>query len=81
MANIISVLVYKKNQADPIPLASVGAFGFPATFAGLVAGDCSQDTASRSLTTGVNVYSFIQDQSGNKYYCRETLAQLITLFG
>ena len=79
MANITSVNVYLINQGPPLSTALTK--GFPSTFAGCVAGDCSGDLTTRSLSTGVNVYSFITDSQGNKYYCRETLSQLITLFG
>ena len=80
MANITAVNVYKVNQKDPIPLADVTSIGFPSTFAGLKLRDCL-NSPTRGLSTGVNVYSAIQDEAGNQYYCRETVAQIITLFG
>lgn len=80
MANITQVLVYKVNQRDPIALADVSGIGFPSTFAGLKLRN-TIGSPTRSLSTGVSVYSAIQDEVGNLYYCRETAAQIITLFG
>jgi hypothetical protein len=74
MANVISVNVYNingDNQANSVTLA------FPAT------GCLLRDTISsptRSLSTGYNVYSAVQYNNA-LYYCRETIAQLVTLFG
>ena len=81
MANITSVLVYKINQKDPIPLADVTAMGFPSNFAGLLLRSTGTDATTRSLNTGVNVYSAIQGEDGTLYYCRETAGQIVTLFG
>jgi len=80
MANVTSVLVYKINQKDPIPLADVTAMGFPSNAAGLLLRSTGTDATTRSLSTGVNVYSAIQGTDGTLYYCRETISQLITLF-
>ena len=80
MANVFSVNVYKMNQKAPIPLADVQTIGLPST--GVMAFDVSGAGTSRSLSTGVNVYSMAQlVATGDKYYCRETYAQLITLIG
>lgn len=81
MANVTSVLVYKINQRDPIALANVSAIGFPSTLAGMLIRDAGSNPATRSLSTGVNVYSSIQGPDGTQYYCRETVSQLVTLFG
>ena len=77
MANVFSVNVYQINQRTPVPLTSVEAIGLPTT--GVVAQSCI-NSPTRSLPTGVNVYSVATvAATGDKYYCRETLAQLITL--
>lgn len=81
MANITSVNVYMVNQNTPIPLTDVRGVGFPTAFGGMRLQDCSQDLTTRSLSTGVSVYSRLVDALGNFYYCRETVAQMITLFG
>lgn len=82
MANAISVMVYQINQRPPLSLTTeVAPFGFPATLGGYLLRDASKDLTTRSLSTGVNVYSAIQAPDGTLYYCRETLAQLVTLFG
>jgi len=79
MANFVSVLPYQINQRTPTALADVTAMGFPVN--GLLLRDTS-GSPDRSLSTGVNVYSAIQViATGDLYYCRETLAQLIVLMG
>lgn len=80
MANYVAVTPYQINQRPPLNLTTeVQAIGFP------VSGCLLRDTSGspdRSLSTGVNVYSSIQViATGDQYYCRETLAQLITLMG
>lgn len=81
MANAVSVLVYQVNQRTPLNLTTeVAAIGFPTNLGGYLLRDTILSPA-RSLSTGVNVYSAIQAPDGTLYYCRETLAQLITLFG
>jgi len=79
MANVFSVNVYQLNQGSPIPLNQVTAIGLPVS--GVLAFDIS-GSPQRSLSTGVNVYSMAQvAATGNKYYCRETFAQLLVLIG
>jgi len=79
MANVFSVNVYQINQRDPIPLASVQTIALPTT--GVIARDVS-GSATRSLSTGVNVYSVAQVvATGDQYFCRETFSQLVTLIG
>lgn len=76
--NIVPFNVYQINQQDPIPLIDVSTIGFPTQNVLL------QDTTNsptRSLSTGVNVYTSIQTGiNGSKYYVRETFAQCVTLF-
>lgn len=77
MANVFSVNVYQINQGAPIALANVQTIGLPTT--GVIARDVS-GSPTRSLSTGVNVYSVAQVvATGTQYYCRETYAQLVAL--
>lgn len=76
MANIVTTNAYMLNQ-HVIPLANVTQVGFPTQ--GCLLGDCS-NSPQRSLSTGVNVYSFAQLANGDKYYLQQTIAQLTTLF-
>ena len=78
MANVVQEWVYQINQKQPIPLSQVTSIGFPTQ--GMILGDCF-NSPTRALSTGANVYSFIQDQRGNKYYTTRTISQLITDFG
>jgi len=77
MANVVATSVYQLNQ-HVIPLAQVTSVGFPTQ--GCVLGDCF-NSPQRALSTGVSVYSFVTTAAGDKYYCQQTLAQLVTLFG
>ena len=79
MANVFSVNVYQINQKGPIPLTEVLTIGLPTT--GVIIRNII-DSPTRSLSTGVNVYSVAQlVATGDQYYCRETYAQLVTLIG
>ena len=76
-SNVFSVNAYQINQKAPIPLISVQTVGLPTT--GVTLFDVS-GSPTRSLSTGVNVYSMAQlNLTGDKYYCRETYAQLVAL--
>lgn len=75
--NVVRTWVYQINQRAPIPLSQVTSMAFPA--AGVSIGDCF-DSPTRALSSGANVYSFIQDARGNKYYSTKTLQELIDLF-
>lgn len=72
--NVVQVNVYQINQTA---LASTQAFAFPSQ--GVLIRDCI-NSPTRSLSTGVNVYSAIQIATGDLYYCQQTIAQLVTLF-
>lgn len=81
-SNVVLVNVYQINQKAP--LTSALTMAFPAT--GCLLQDCSS-SPTRSLSTGVNVYSSISIPSSNLngsgtalFYCRETISQLATLF-
>lgn len=76
-SNVVREWVYLINQRAPIPLSQVTSLAFPAT--GCILGDCF-DSPTRALSTGANVYSFIQDSRGNKYYTTRTISQLISDF-
>jgi hypothetical protein len=78
MANVVREWIYQINQRAPIPLANVTSIAFPTT--GCLLGDCF-DSPTRALSTGANVYSFIVDSRGNKYYTTKTLTALIADFG
>ena len=75
--NQVPLWVYQINQRQPIPLADVTQFAFPST--GVILRDCF-NSPTRALSTGVNVYSAVQDTQGNLYYTMQTLAELVTLF-
>lgn len=76
-SNVFSVNVYQINQLAPTPLAQVTAIGLPTT--GVIARNVI-NSPTRSLSTGVNVYSAAQLISdGTLFYCRETYAQLVAL--
>lgn len=76
-SNVFSVNVYQINQLPPTPLAQVSALALPTT--GVIARNVI-GSPTRSLSTGVNVYSAAQLISdGTMYYCRETYAQLVAL--
>jgi hypothetical protein len=84
MANLVFFNVYQINQSVLARDASQ-RIGFPT--AGLcIVGDCST-SPQRSLSSGYNVYGFIQvpssgaaDSDGNFYYVQETVAQIATAF-
>lgn len=75
--NQVPLWVYQINQRQPIPLAQTTQISFPVQ--GVILRDCF-NSPTRALSTGVNVYSAIQDQSGNLYYVMQTISQLVTLF-
>lgn len=75
-SNVFQINAYQLNQ-HTIPLANVTTVGLPTT--GVTLTDVT-NSPTRSLSTGVNVYSMAQVvATGDKYYCRETFAQLVTL--
>jgi len=74
MANVVQLNVYNIN-GDNVP-GGVQALAFPVTQCLL------RDTIAsptRSLSTGVNVYSAVQFQNA-LYYVAQTIAQLVTAF-
>lgn len=75
-SNVFSVNAYQINTTVT-PLINVTTIGLPTT--GVTIQDVS-GSPTRSLSTGVNVYSLaIVNVTGTKYYCRETYTQLVAL--
>lgn len=77
MANNFRVNVYQINNIVAVRDAPYN-IGFPTT--NVIIRDVSA-SPTRSLSSGYNVYSVVQDVNGNQYYCAETIAQLATLVG
>jgi len=76
-SNVFSINPYKINQRTPTPLLSIQTIALPTT--GVSVEDVTS-SPTRSLSTGVNVYSKVTDlASGTQYYCRETFSQMVTL--
>lgn len=82
--NIVRLNVYQINQRVMDPGVPENT-GFPTTGNILLWDTTTSPT--RSLPSGVNVYSMIQissagaaNSAGNSYYVAETVAQLVTLF-
>lgn len=75
--NIVPFNVYQINQQTPIPLIDVQTIGFPSQ--GVMVKN-TINSPTRSLPTGVNVYSVIQTASGDLFYVRETFSQVVTAF-
>lgn len=75
-SNVFQANAYQIGQR-PVPLLEVQAFAFPTT--GVVAFD-TINSPTRSLSTGVNVYSGLQVvATGTLYYFQQTFAALVTL--
>mgnify|MGYP000361311252 CR=1 FL=1 len=78
-SNVFSVNVYQINQLAPTPLAQVTAIGLPTT--GVIARNVI-NSPTRSLSTGVNVYTEITVlATGTKYYVSSTYATIISAIG
>lgn len=76
MANVFQVDVYQINNRV-MDRDAPQRIAFPGT--GVLLKSCI-DSPTRSLPSGYNVYSVIQlAATGDLYYCRETIAQLVTL--
>lgn len=75
--NQVPLSVYQINQRQFSSLADSQLISFPST--GVMLGDCT-NSPTRSLPIGVNVYAFVQDVNGNKYYVSNTLSALVALF-
>ena len=78
MANLMSFTVYQINQ-HVLPLATLAQrIAFPTQ--GMLVRDTSA-SPTRSLSTGVNVYSALQGADGTLYYVTETISQIVTAAG
>lgn len=76
MANVFTANAYQIGQR-PVELINVQTFAFPVT--GVVAFD-TINSPTRSLSTGVNVYSGLQVvATGQLYYFQQTFSALVTL--
>lgn len=82
--NIVRLNVYQINQRvmDPGVPQNIG---FPTT-GNILLWDCTT-SLTRSLPSGVNVYSMLQvptpgaaNSAGNSYYVAESVAQVVALF-
>lgn len=75
-SNVFQINPYQLNQ-HTIPLTEVATIALPTTG---VSAQNIINSPTRSLPTGVNVYSMaLVLATGDKYYCRETFAQLVSL--
>lgn len=75
-SNVFQANAYQIGQS-PVQLANVTTMAFPTT--GVIAFDTT-NSPTRSLNTGVNVYSGIQlVASGQLYYFQQTFSALVTL--
>lgn len=75
--NQVPLIPYQINQRAPIPLAETTVIAFPST--GVMLRDTS-NSPTRSLSTGVNVYSAVQTADGSLYYVSQSISALVTLF-
>lgn len=74
MANLFSIIPYQINQQAPIPLASTSVQYLPTT--GVILQDITL-SPTRSLSTGVNVYTLVTlVATGQKFYVSTTAATL-----
>lgn len=75
-SNVFQATAYQIDQRV-VPLVNVSVVGFPTT--GVLLQNCI-DSPTRSLSTGVSVYSSATVlATGRIYYFRETFAALVTL--
>ncbi len=74
MANLFSIIPYLIDQHPPIPLASTYVQYLPTT--GVMLQDITL-SPTRSLSTGVNVYTLVTVvATGQKFYVSNTAASL-----
>lgn len=74
MANLFSIIPYQIDQHAPIPLANTYTQYLPTT--GVMLQDIT-NSPTRSLSTGVNVYTLITlVDTGQKFYVSNTAASL-----
>lgn len=79
MANVFSIIPYQLNSGPAIPVGSAYQIALPTT--GVTVQDCT-NSPTRSLSTGVNVYTEITVlATGTKYYVSSTYATVIAAIG
>ncbi len=79
MANVFSIIPYQLNSGPAIPVGSAQQIALPTT--GVTVVDCT-NSSTRSLSTGVNVYTEITLlATGVKYYVSSTYATVIAAIG
>lgn len=79
MANVFSIIPYQINQGAPVTVSAAVQIGLPTT--GVSVEDVTS-SPTRSLSTGVNVYTLVTVlATGTKYYVSSTYAQVISLIG
>lgn len=79
MANVFSIIPYQINQKAPLTPAQATQIALPTT--GVSVEDIT-GSSTRSLTTGVNVYTLVTElATGTKYYVSSTYATIISAIG
>lgn len=83
MANVVATNVYQINSNQTFPAAQSPVIGFP-TQGCLLRGVTNEENGTPGdliLANGVRAYGKIQlVATGDQYYVKQTLAQLVTLF-
>jgi len=79
MANVFSIIHYKINQGPAITTGNAQQIALPTT--GVTVLDVT-NSPTRSLSTGVNVYTLITlVATGTKYYVSSTYATVVAAIG
>ena len=79
MANVFSIIPYQINQGPAISVSAAKQIALPTT--GVTVEDTTA-SPTRSLSTGVNVYSCITlVATGTKYYVSSTYATIVSAIG
>lgn len=79
MANVFSIIPYQINQGPLIAVGNAKQIALPTT--GVTVEDVTA-SPTRSLSTGVNVYTLITVvATGNKYYVSTAYATVISAIG
>lgn len=75
--NLVALNVYQINQKVGFGTTSSQRIAFPTQ--GIIVRDTS-GSPTRSLSTGVNVYSALELPNGSQYYVTESQATIVSLF-
>lgn len=79
MANVFSIIPYQINQKPPITVGAAQQIALPTT--GVSVTDIT-NSPTRSLSTGVNVYTLVTElATGDKYYVSSIYATVISAIG